>query len=137
MKLATTRAPIVDYLVLEPQPHLVAHACRSCGARFFDHRIGCAACSGTEFEPVSISSEGVLRAFTIMGVAPRGITTPYVAGIVDCDGSSVRANILNVDPTPAAVSVGMRLRLCVFSLGTDAAGVEAIGFAFEPQRDGS
>ncbi len=30
--------PLVDYLVLEPEPHLVANECTSCGARFFDRR---------------------------------------------------------------------------------------------------
>ena len=31
-------AGVVDYLVLDPEPHLRAHECTSCGARFFDRR---------------------------------------------------------------------------------------------------
>ena len=30
--------PIVDYLVLRPEPHLRAHECASCAARYFDRR---------------------------------------------------------------------------------------------------
>ena len=38
--------PIVDYLVLGDDPHLVAKECTGCGARFFDRRNACASCSG-------------------------------------------------------------------------------------------
>ena len=43
------RVPLTAYLVLEPEPHLVAHECTACGARFFDRRNACAACSNTTF----------------------------------------------------------------------------------------
>ena len=36
--------PLVDYLVLGDDPHLVANECTSCGARFFDRRNACADC---------------------------------------------------------------------------------------------
>ena len=39
-----TQVPMVDYLVLGDQPHLVANECEACGARFFDRRNACAAC---------------------------------------------------------------------------------------------
>jgi uncharacterized OB-fold protein len=55
-----------------------------------------------------------------------------VAGIVDCAGTSVRGNVINVDPTPEKVSLGMKVRLATYSLGTDDDGTEAIGFGFEP-----
>lgn len=45
-----TQIPFVEYLVLaDGEPHLVAHQCTACGARFFDRRNACAGCSGTEF----------------------------------------------------------------------------------------
>ena len=34
--------PIVDYLVLDSDPHLVANQCTGCGARYFDRRNSCA-----------------------------------------------------------------------------------------------
>ena len=49
--------PFVDYLALEPEPHLVANECTSCGARFFDRRNACASCFGTDFAKADVSTE--------------------------------------------------------------------------------
>ena len=124
--------PIVDYLVLEPEPHLVANECTECGARFFDRRNACASCSGTEFKKVDVPTEGEVRAFTIVSFAAPGIPVPFVASVVDCDGTSVRGNIVNTEPDPEHVTLGMRVRLTTVPIGTDSAGTEAIGFGFEP-----
>jgi uncharacterized OB-fold protein len=126
------QVPHVAYLHLGERPHLVANACTACGARFFDRRNACAACSGTAFEPVAIATEGEVRAFTIVSLAAPGIPVPFVSAIVDCDGTSVRGNLLGVTPDADHVHLGMRVRLATYSLGVDAAGVEAIGFGFEP-----
>jgi uncharacterized OB-fold protein len=124
---------LVSYLALGPRPHLIAHACRQCGARFFDRRNACASCGGQAgFDDVALPDEGVLRTFTIVSVAAPGVPVPYVAGIIDLAGTSVRANLVNVKPDPDRLAPGMRVRLATFSLGTDAAGVEAVGFGFEP-----
>ena len=124
--------PLVDYLVLGDDPHLVAHECTACGARFFDRRNACANCSGTEFRSADIPTEGELRTFTIVTFAAPGIDVPYVAGVVDCGGTSVRANVVDVEPTPEAVTLGMKVRLTTFPIGSDGAGTEAIGFGFAP-----
>jgi uncharacterized OB-fold protein len=130
--VTTTKVPLVDYLVLDGSPHLVAHECTACGARFFDRRNACASCSGTEFRTVDVPTEGELRAFTIVSLAAPGIPVPFVAGVVDCDGTSVRGNVINVEPDPEHISLGMKLRLATYSLGADTEGTEAIGFGFEP-----
>ena len=127
-----SQVPLVDYLVLGDEPHLVAHECTSCGARFFDRRNACAGCFGTEFRTVDLPREGELRTFTIVAHAAPGIPVPFVAGVVDCDGTSVRGNVINCPPDPDHVHTGMKVRLATYSLGTDSAGTEAIGFGFEP-----
>jgi uncharacterized OB-fold protein len=132
MSDTATQVPLVDYLVLGDDPHLIAHECTSCGARFFDRRNACASCFGTEFTQVDIPTEGELRTFTIVALAAPGIEVPFVAGVVDCGGTSVRGNLRNVEPSPEHVHTGMKLRLTTYSLGTDDHGVEAIGFGFEP-----
>ena len=126
------RIPIVDYLVLEPEPHLRAHQCVTCRARYFDRRNACANCSGTEFTDVDVPTTGVLSTYTIVSVAPPGVGVPYVAAIVDCQGTSVRGKLLDVTPAPDNVVLGMPLRLATYSLGADAGGVEAIGYGFAP-----
>ena len=128
------RVPLVDYLVLGDDPHLVAQECTACGARFFDRRNACAACSGTSFAPVTVATEGEVRAFTIVSMAAPGIPVPFVAAVVDCDGTSVRGNLVNVPADPEHVSLGMKVRLTTVPVGTDSTGTEAIGFGFEPQE---
>ena len=126
------RIPHVAYLRLEPTPHLAANECTACKARFFDRRNACASCFANSFHEVEIPNEGELRSFTIVTFAAPGVPVPFVAGIVDCGGTSVRGNIINVDPSPDAVKVGMALRLATYSLGTDDSGIEAIAYGYEP-----
>jgi uncharacterized OB-fold protein len=86
-----------------------------------------------------VATQGEVRAFTIVSMAAPGIPVPFVAAVVDCDGTSVRANIVDVEPTPEHVRLGMKVELTTFPIGTDSAGTEAIGFGFRPQeanRDG-
>lgn len=129
------RIPLVDYLVLGDDPHLEAHECTSCGARFFDRRNACAACGGVEFTRARVATEGEVRAFTVVSMAAPGIPVPFVASVVDCDGTSVRANLVNVEPDPEHVRLGMKVRLTTLPVGTDSAGSEAIGFGFEPLEE--
>src|SRR5581483_7795639 len=126
--------PIVDYLVLDGDPHLEANECTGCGARYFDRRNACANpdCSGAGFRRLPFPTSGEVRAFTIVSHAAPGIQVPFVAAVVDCDGTSVRANVINVEPDPAHVSLSMKVRLATYPLGTDRARTEAVGFGFEP-----
>jgi uncharacterized protein len=126
------QVPLVDYLVLGDEPHLVAHECTACGARFFDRRNACASCGGDAFRDVAVANEGVLKAFTIVAFAAPGVPVPFVAGVVDCDGTSVRGNVINTEPDPEHVHLGMKVRLATYTVGTDDEGTEAIGFGFEP-----
>ena len=127
-----TAVPLVDYLVLGDNPHLEANQCVECGARFFDRRNACASCGGTEFEKAAVGTDGEVRAFTIVSLAAPGIPVPFVAAVIDCDGTSVRGNIINTEPDPDHVSLGMKVKLATYSIGTDDNGTEAIGFGFEP-----
>jgi uncharacterized OB-fold protein len=129
----TEQVPLVDYLVLGDDPHLEVNECTACGARFFDRRNACAGCGGTTFTKVALATDGEVRAFTIVSFAAPGVPVPFVAAVVDCDGTSVGANLINVDPDPEHVQLGMKVCLATCPVGTDAAGTEAIGFGFEPK----
>jgi uncharacterized protein len=124
--------PLVDYLELGDDPHLVTNECTSCGARFFDRRNACASCEATEFEKVAIPTTGEVRTFTIVSVAAPGIAVPYAAAVVDCEGTSVRANLINVTSDAEHVTLGMKVRLATEPIGSDDNGTEAIGFGFQP-----
>jgi uncharacterized protein len=126
------RIPLVNYLHLEPTPHLVASECTSCGARYFDRRNACAGCFATEFRPVDIATDGIVTSFTIVTFAAPGVPVPFVAAVIDCGGTSVRANIVNTPADPDHVKLGMAVRLVTSSIGVDDKGIDGIGFGFEP-----
>jgi uncharacterized OB-fold protein len=126
------RIPLVDYLVLDEPIRLIAHECTVCGARYFDRRNACASCFESSFRDVDIATEGEVRSFTIVSHAAEGIPVPFVAAVVDCAGTSVRGNLVNVPPDPEHVTLGTKVRLTTFAVGTDSEGTEAVGFGFEP-----
>ena len=127
------QVPFVGYLTLGSDPHLVASECRSCGALFFDRRNACANCSGREFGARQLANEGVVRAFTIVHRATPDVKVPYVSAIVDLDGGGVvKANIVDVEPVPDKVALGMRVALTTFGVGSDSAGTEAVSFGYRP-----
>ncbi|MXV99022.1 MAG: hypothetical protein F4126_07415 [Acidimicrobiaceae bacterium] len=131
--MASARVPLVDYLQLEPEPHLVAQECRICGARFFDRRNACARCGTTDFDTAPVDNSGELQSFTIVHRAAPGIPVPFVSTIVKTDdGTWVRSNLVNCDPTPEVVKLGMRVRLTTYPVGADDDGTEAVAFGYEP-----
>jgi hypothetical protein len=44
----------------------------------------------------------------------------------------VRGNLINVEPDPEHVTLGMPVQLATQVIGTDEQGTEAVGFGFEP-----
>ncbi len=128
-----TQVPLVDYLVLGDAPHLIAHECTKCGARYFDRRNACASCFRTEFTDVDVPRDGELLAYTIVSFAAPGIPVPFVAAVVDCGGTAVRGNVINTEPDPEHVELGMKVALATYPVGTDEEGNEAIAFGFEPR----
>jgi uncharacterized OB-fold protein len=126
--------PIVDYLVLDDgPPHLVAQESVESGALYFDRRNADAKSGKAGFKARRVADTGTVRTFTIVHRAAPGVPTPYVSIVVDLDGGGVvKANLLNVDPTPEAVTVGMKVKMTTYVVGTDDEGTEAIAFAYEP-----
>jgi uncharacterized protein len=127
------RIPVVDYLVLEGNPHLVAQACSSCGALFFDRRNACARCGKREFEPRPLATTGTVRSFTIVHRAAPNVPVPYVSSVVELDGGGVvKANIVDAGADAEKFELGMPVRLTTFRCGLDEEGTEAVAFGFTP-----
>ena len=126
--------PMVDYLVLDDgAPHLVARSCNNCGALYFDRRNACARCGKNDFGTKQLGTTGTVRAFAIVHQAAPNVPVPFVSSVVDLEGGGhVKANIVNVEPWPEKVSLGMKVRLTTFVAGTDDDGTEAVAFGFEP-----
>jgi uncharacterized OB-fold protein len=127
--------PLVDYLLLDGGAHLVAHECTVCGARYFDHRNACAACaSEAVFADVVLPTTGTVDTFTIVMHAATGVDVPFVAAVVECGGTHVRANLVNVPADPEHVRMGMPVELTTWIVTTDDAGRRIISFGFQPSE---
>ncbi|MCZ7534622.1 MAG: OB-fold domain-containing protein [Acidimicrobiia bacterium] len=126
--------PIVDYLVIgDGEPHLEAWESVDSGALYLDRRNADAKSGGTEFRRRRLESTGTVRSFTIVHRGVPGVPVPYVSALVDLDGGGVvKSNLTGCDPTPEAVSLGMKVKMTTFVAGTDDDGTEAVAFAFEP-----
>ncbi len=118
----------VDYLILDDPPYLQAQECTSCGARYFDRRNACASCFKDQFRSVAIDQDGVVTSFSIVQMGH----IQYVSAVVDCAGTSVKCTIMNVEPSPEYVTLGMQVKLMTYSMGEDSEGTEAVAFGFEP-----
>ena len=130
------QVPIVEYLTIDGSaPVLIARVCEGCGARYFGRRNACGHCAGRVFRSETLGTTGVVRSFAIVHQAAPNVPVPYVSAVVDLDGGGdVKANVVNVEPDPANVSLGMKVRLTTFVAGTDDDGTEAVAFGFEPAQ---
>lgn len=127
----TNQIPVVDYLVLNPAPHLQAHECRKCQALYFDRRDACGRCGLTEFGIKALATTGEVRAFTIVRRASPKVKAPYISVIVDLDGGGVvKANLLDPEPDPDSITPRLPVTLTTFVVGTDDDGTEAVAFGF-------
>jgi uncharacterized OB-fold protein len=126
--------PLVSYLAIDDgPPHLVANTCKACGARFLDRRNACARCGAVDFGPTSLATTGKVTSFTIVQRAAPGVKVPFVSAVIGLDdGASVQANIVDTEPDPDHVSLGMAVKLTTYVAGTDDNGTEVVAFGFAP-----
>jgi uncharacterized OB-fold protein len=125
---------MVEYLTLDDgEPHLVANVCKECGATYWDRRNACAKCGKTNFDTKAMSSEGEVISFSIVHRAAPNVPTPYVSAVIHLDGGgAVKANVVDTEPDPEHVKLGMRVKLKTFVAGTDGEGNEAVAFGYAP-----
>jgi uncharacterized OB-fold protein len=130
----TKQISMVEYLELSNgEPHLVANVCTDCGATYWDRRNACAKCGKAEFETRDLSNDGELVSFSIVHRAAPNVPTPYVSAVVHLNGGgAVKANLVDVDPDPEKVQLGMKVKLKTFVAGTDDDGTEAVAFGYTP-----
>ena len=124
---------MVEYLSLDGGPHLVANVCKECGATYWDRRNACAKCGKTNFDTKEMSGDGEVISFSIVHRAAPNVPTPYVSAVVHLDGGgAVKANVVDTQPDPEHVKLGMRVKLKTFVAGKDGEGNEAVAFGFAP-----
>ena len=132
--------PVVDFLKIPESgdPYLEGHKCSECGAIFLDTRSACSKCGARDkLEALKLSNRGTLYVYSIVHRSFPGIEVPYVSAIVDLDGGgTVKGNLINVDPDPEKIPMGMPVDV-VFkdALGRkDKEGNSYLSYFFQPQK---
>lgn len=110
---------------------LIGSTCLECGARVFPPVAVCPECMSEKMADLPLSQEGTLYAWSVVHVAPKGWTVPYIAGYVDLP-ERVRIFTHVVGAQPEALRTDMKVRLTSATLGKDENGQPLESYAFTP-----
>ena len=130
--------PVVPFLKIpsEGDPYLEGQQCKSCGAIFLDVRSTCSSCgTSDQFEAKRLSNRGELYVYSIVHRSFPGIEVPYVSAIVDLEGGgTVKGNLIEIDPDPEKVKMGMPVEV-IYRIAPrkDAEGNEYLTYYFQPR----
>lgn len=130
--------PVVPFLKIPEgaDPYLEGSRCQNCGAVFIGERDNCSSCGARDqMETIQLSNKGELYVFSIVFRSFPGIEVPYVSAIVDLEGGgTVKGNLINVDPDPEKIQMGMPVELVYKTAPRkDAEGNEYLTYYFQPR----
>lgn len=118
-------------IAADGSPHLIGTVCRSCDTKVFPPVPVCPECLSEDVAEAELSDTGTLYSWSVVHVAPRSWTVPYVAGYVDLpDGVRVFAHVVGCDPD--ALEMDMKVKLTTAVLGTGEEGEPVESYAFTP-----
>jgi len=131
--------PVVEFLKIPEvgTPYLEGHTCKQCGSTFVGEREHCSKCGARDsMETTKLSTKGTLYVFSIVHRSFPGVEVPYVSAVVDLEGGgTVKGNLINVEPTPEKIKLGMPVEV-VFkdALGRkDREGNSYLSYFFQPR----
>ncbi|MFN8634954.1 MAG: Zn-ribbon domain-containing OB-fold protein [Chloroflexota bacterium] len=99
---------------------LKAHAiqlqkCGGCSTYVYYPRSVCPGCGSDDLSWTAVSGRGTVHAFAIPHRHPNRVFTadgPYVVALVElAEGAKIMSNLVDVDPTPDAIKVGMAVEI--------------------------
>jgi uncharacterized OB-fold protein len=130
--------PVVPFLKIPERgdPYLEGQRCTGCGAIFLGERSTCSSCgSRGGFEAKKLSNAGELYVYSIVYRSFPGVEVPYVSAIVDLDGGgTVKGKLVNIEPDPQKVKMGMPVEVIYEIAPTkDAEGNEYLTYYFQPR----
>ncbi len=110
---------------------LVTSACRQCRRLDWPPRLFCPECVADGIDWVDLPLEGTVHAFSVQETGvPAGFKGPLIFAMVKVAGLRIFAPIVGADP--AALSVGVRVKLKPVRVADDAKGRPRHLVAFEP-----
>lgn len=142
-KSVLTKAVSVNEFVLELRedgPRLKGGRCRACGNHTFPSVPGCAQCTGTDIEAVTLGSTGTLWGWTVQGFPPKSppylgdnnpeTFKPFGVGYVELPELIIEARLTEAEPVK--LNEGMPMTLVVEPLFTNDEGNTVMTYAFAP-----
>lgn len=129
--------PVTDYVKLPKngEPYIEGHKCGNCGTVFIGARNVCSKCFARgQMEAVKLPNKGTLYSYTIVYRSFPGVEVPFVSAVVDIEGGgTVKGNLINVEPDPAKIEMGMNVDVIFKDAGrTDKQGNHYISYFFQP-----
>jgi uncharacterized OB-fold protein len=89
--------------------------CDGCNQFVFYPRPACPGCMSSDLTWTAVSGRGVVHAFAIPHRHPHpafASTAPYVVALIELEeGVRMMSNLVDVEPTPEAVKVGMAVEI--------------------------
>jgi uncharacterized OB-fold protein len=130
--------PVLPFLKIPEQgdPYLEGHQCKSCGSIFLGERSNCSKCGARDqIEPRKLANTGTLYVYSIVHRSFPGIQVPYISAVVDLDGGgTVKGNLINIDPDPEKVAMGMPVEVIYrIAPAKDREGNEYLTYYFQPR----
>ncbi len=130
--------PVVSFLKIPASgdPYLEGSKCKACGAVFLGERSICSSCTARDkMETVKLSNRGELYVYSIVHRSFPGIEVPYVSAVVDLEGGgTVKGNLINVEPDPEKIEMGMPVEVIYRTAPRkDAEGNEYLTYYFQPR----
>ena len=131
--------PVVPFLKIPDQgdPYLEGQRCGECRAIFLGERSTCSSCGARDrIEPHKLASTGTLYVYSIVHRSFPGVEVPYVSAVVDLDGGgTVKGNLINIEPTPEKIQMGMPVEVIFRVAPTkDREGNEYLTYYFQPRE---
>ncbi|MGB0922373.1 MAG: Zn-ribbon domain-containing OB-fold protein [Alphaproteobacteria bacterium] len=137
--MSETEAPLpaVEFINLEGDgaPYLEAHKCQSCDAIYLGKRSVCSKCFTRDaLKTVKLNTKGTLYSYSIVHRSFPGVEVPFVSAIVDLEGGgTVKGNLINIEPDPDKVKLGMPVEVIFDDAGRkDKKGRSYISYFFQP-----
>lgn len=111
----------------------IGHKCKACGKVNFPQSELCMFCGADDYEKAPLSEEGTLYSYSITEVPVGPYKPPIIGGFVDLpEGARVYAQIRTAREN---VKRGMKVKVQIGALWTDANGADVMGYYYVPADD--
>jgi uncharacterized OB-fold protein len=114
-------------------PALLGTRCGACGRVHFPRTDACTYCATEDPEPIELSRQGSLWAWTAVTAPPPGYqgAVPFGIGVVELP-EGVRVITRLTESDPVALALGRPMELRIVPLHRDADGNDVVTYAFAP-----